>query len=105
MGDWSAVLSPYGVTTNLIQCPVDMAAGAASSFALYNSSYEWDPVFDDENPANPVVTEAPEAARRALPSTQTAFVSATTSKASTVERSMPTVLPPTRANVLYGDGH
>jgi len=50
------VLSGYGVTTNTIQCPVDMASGAGSSFALYGSSYEWNPVLDDGT--DPVTTLA-----------------------------------------------
>jgi prepilin-type N-terminal cleavage/methylation domain-containing protein/prepilin-type processing-associated H-X9-DG protein len=41
------VLGAYGVTTNTTQCPVDMAQGATSSFKLYGSSYEWNPVLDD----------------------------------------------------------
>ena len=41
------VLGNYGVTTNTIQCPVDMSMGAGSSFQLYGSSYEWNPVLDD----------------------------------------------------------
>lgn len=39
-------LSPYGIVTNTIQCPVDMNT-VPSSFKLYGSSYEWIPVFDD----------------------------------------------------------
>lgn len=42
------VLSRYGVATNNIQCPVDMQTGGASSFKQYGSSYEWNPVFDDD---------------------------------------------------------
>jgi prepilin-type N-terminal cleavage/methylation domain-containing protein/prepilin-type processing-associated H-X9-DG protein len=49
-------LGKYGVTTNTIQCPVDMAMGATSSFALYGSSYEWNPVLDDGT--DPVTTIA-----------------------------------------------
>jgi prepilin-type processing-associated H-X9-DG protein/prepilin-type N-terminal cleavage/methylation domain-containing protein len=41
------VLGNYGVSTNTIQCPVDMASGPSSSFTLYGSSYEWNPVVDD----------------------------------------------------------
>jgi len=41
------VLGSYGVTTNTIECPVDMAMGATSSFQMYGSSYEWNPVLDD----------------------------------------------------------
>ena len=41
------VLGSYGVSTNTIQCPVDMAQGATGSFQQYGSSYEWNPVLDD----------------------------------------------------------
>ena len=41
------VLGNYGIATNTTQCPVDMSTGAASSFAQYGSSYEWNPVLDD----------------------------------------------------------
>jgi len=49
-------LGSYGVTTNTIQCPVDMAAGGSSSFQKYGSSYEWNPVLDDGS--DPVTTIA-----------------------------------------------
>jgi prepilin-type processing-associated H-X9-DG protein len=48
------VLGSYGVSTNTIQCPVDMSMGAASSFNQYGSSYEWNPVLDDGT--DPVTT-------------------------------------------------
>jgi prepilin-type N-terminal cleavage/methylation domain-containing protein/prepilin-type processing-associated H-X9-DG protein len=48
------VLSSYGVSTNTIQCPVDMTSGASSSFQQYGSSYEWNPVLDDGT--DPVTT-------------------------------------------------
>jgi prepilin-type N-terminal cleavage/methylation domain-containing protein/prepilin-type processing-associated H-X9-DG protein len=41
------VLGSYGVTTNTIECPVDINMGVTSSFKLYGSSYEWNPVLDD----------------------------------------------------------
>jgi len=41
------VLRSYGVSTNTVQCPVDMGQGATSSFQKYGSSYEWNPVLDD----------------------------------------------------------
>jgi prepilin-type N-terminal cleavage/methylation domain-containing protein/prepilin-type processing-associated H-X9-DG protein len=41
------VLGRYDVSTNTIQCPVDLGSGAGSSFAQYGSSYEWNPVLDD----------------------------------------------------------
>ncbi len=40
-------LGPYGISTNSVQCPMDMQA-SPSSFSKYGSSYEWNPVFDDE---------------------------------------------------------
>jgi prepilin-type processing-associated H-X9-DG protein len=40
-------LGKYGLMTNGIQCPTDMSRGSASSFQLYQSSYEWNPVLDD----------------------------------------------------------
>jgi prepilin-type processing-associated H-X9-DG protein len=43
-----SVLGPYGVTTNMIECPVDMEQGSGSSFTKYGSSYMWNPAFDDE---------------------------------------------------------
>jgi len=48
------VLGNYGVTTNTIQCPVDMNLGVNSSFLAYGSSYEWNPVLDDGT--DPVTT-------------------------------------------------
>jgi prepilin-type processing-associated H-X9-DG protein len=50
------VLGNYGVTTNTVQCPVDMMQGPTSSFAAYGSSYEWNPVLDDGT--DPVTTLA-----------------------------------------------
>ena len=50
------VLGAYGVTTNTIECPTDISQGAASSFATYGSSYEWNPVLDDGT--DPVTTLA-----------------------------------------------
>jgi prepilin-type N-terminal cleavage/methylation domain-containing protein len=52
-------LGPYGVTTNTLECPVDLAQGASSSFATNGSSYEWNPVFDDEVITDPVVYPTP----------------------------------------------
>ena len=52
-------LGPYGVTTNVIQCPVDMASGTQSAFTKYGSSYEWDPIFDDESVTTPAVYLTP----------------------------------------------
>jgi prepilin-type processing-associated H-X9-DG protein/prepilin-type N-terminal cleavage/methylation domain-containing protein len=48
-GGLVAVLGPYGVVTNTVQCPVDMMNGGTSSFTQYGSSYTWNPAFDDES--------------------------------------------------------
>ena len=47
-------LGSYGIVTNTIQCPVDMQH-SPSSFSLYGSSYEWNPVFDDESIVTPIL--------------------------------------------------
>jgi prepilin-type processing-associated H-X9-DG protein len=47
-------LGSYGITTNSIQCPVDMQ-NSPSAFSLYKSSYEWNPVFDDESTVTPIL--------------------------------------------------
>ncbi len=52
-------LSPYGISQNTLQCPVDMANGNTSSYKIYGSSYEWDPIVDDGNPANTLVYVSP----------------------------------------------
>jgi len=49
-------LGSYGITTNTIQCPIDMMSGAASSFQKYKSSYEWNPVLDDGSNVTPILT-------------------------------------------------
>jgi prepilin-type processing-associated H-X9-DG protein len=47
-------LGAYGVTTNSIQCPVDMGL-SPSAFSLYGSSYECNPIFDDESVTSPIL--------------------------------------------------
>jgi prepilin-type processing-associated H-X9-DG protein len=47
-------LGSYGVSTNSIQCPVDMG-NSPCSFTLYGSSYEWNPVFDDESTVSTIL--------------------------------------------------
>jgi prepilin-type processing-associated H-X9-DG protein/prepilin-type N-terminal cleavage/methylation domain-containing protein len=48
-------LSPYGITQNDLKCPVDVATGKASAYTQYGSSYEWNPVFDDEVTVTPIL--------------------------------------------------
>jgi len=52
-------LSPYGIATNNLQCPVDMSSGTASAFAQYGSSYEWNPAYDDEVVTTPILYATP----------------------------------------------
>jgi prepilin-type N-terminal cleavage/methylation domain-containing protein/prepilin-type processing-associated H-X9-DG protein len=47
-------LSPYGLSSNDLKCPTDVASGA-SAFSQYGSSYEWDPAFDDEVTVTPII--------------------------------------------------
>jgi prepilin-type N-terminal cleavage/methylation domain-containing protein/prepilin-type processing-associated H-X9-DG protein len=51
-----AVLGSYGISSNITVCPIDADRGTAAdcnntTYPNPGSSYEWDPVFDDE-PAN-----------------------------------------------------
>jgi len=52
--DLVGALGSYGVTTNVIQCPVDMQSNP-SSFSKYKSSYEWNPIFDDDLTTTPIL--------------------------------------------------
>jgi prepilin-type processing-associated H-X9-DG protein/prepilin-type N-terminal cleavage/methylation domain-containing protein len=47
-------LSPYGLSSNDLQCPTDMGT-APSAFSQYGSSYEWNPAFDDEVTVQPII--------------------------------------------------
>jgi len=89
------VLGPYGVSTQTLQCPTDMALGPASSFSnptYGGSSYEWDPVFDDESLNATVVYIRP-----------TVKMPVSSGRA---RLCMDYVgLHRGRPNVLYGDGH
>lgn len=83
-------LGPYGITTNTIQCPIDMGSHP-SSFQTYGSSYEWNPVFDDESTTTPTLYFG----------TQPIPVN------STHVRLCADFLPihKGRVNAVYGDGH
>jgi prepilin-type N-terminal cleavage/methylation domain-containing protein/prepilin-type processing-associated H-X9-DG protein len=84
-------LGPYGIATNVVQCPVDVA-NAPSSFTKYGSSYEWDPVFDEE-PLN----------ETAVYITPTFIIPVNSSR---VRLAMDfTGVHNGRPNVIYGDGH
>jgi prepilin-type processing-associated H-X9-DG protein len=92
VGGIVSVLGPYGISTNSVECPVDMGNGSASSFAQYGSSYEWNPVFDDEIENDPVIYIQP---GTPIP-VNNARVRLCTDFNS-IHRG--------RANGLYGDGH
>jgi prepilin-type processing-associated H-X9-DG protein/prepilin-type N-terminal cleavage/methylation domain-containing protein len=84
-------LESYGVTTNVLECPIDVAT-PPSNFATYGSSYEWDPVFDEE-PLNETVIYI----------TPTLIVPVNSSR---VRLAMDfTGVHRGRPNVVFGDGH
>jgi prepilin-type N-terminal cleavage/methylation domain-containing protein/prepilin-type processing-associated H-X9-DG protein len=86
------VLGVYGISTNTTKCPTDMASGAASSFAQYGSSYEWNPVLDDGT--DPVTT---------LP-LGTTMLTVSASRIRVCTDFLP-IHRGNRTNALYGDGH
>jgi prepilin-type N-terminal cleavage/methylation domain-containing protein/prepilin-type processing-associated H-X9-DG protein len=66
-------LGPYGITSNVILCPTDVAQGSAAacnnaSYPNPGSSYEWDPVFDNEVVNAPTVYITPTIKRMVTPS-------------------------------------
>ena len=85
-------LGNYGVTTNTLECPIDMTQGASSSFTKYGSSYEWDPVFDDE-PVNATVVYI----------TPTVAIPINSSRVRLAMDFNP--IHHNRPNVVYGDQH
>ena len=85
------VLGPYGIATNNIQCPTDMGQNP-SAFSKYNSSYEWDPVFDDETPGIAVIYISP-----------TVVVPVNSNRVRLAMDFNP--IHRGRPNVLFGDGH
>jgi prepilin-type processing-associated H-X9-DG protein len=86
------VLGAYGITTNAIQCPVDMGLGGGSAFSQYQSSYEWMPAFDDEAVNSTVIYINP---GTAIPVSNARVRLCT--DFNSVHRG--------RSNALYGDGH
>ena len=90
VGGIVSVLGIYGISTNTIQCPVDMAA-QPSSFVQYGSSYEWNPVLDDGT--DPVTT---------LP-VGTTMLTVSASRIRVCTDFLP--IHNSKWNALYGDGH
>jgi prepilin-type N-terminal cleavage/methylation domain-containing protein/prepilin-type processing-associated H-X9-DG protein len=84
-------LAPYGITTNSIQCPVDMAQ-SSSAFKQYGSSYEWNPAFDDEVTVTPIIYWS---ATVQIPVNSSRVRLCTDFNA----------IHNGRMNILYGDGH
>jgi prepilin-type N-terminal cleavage/methylation domain-containing protein/prepilin-type processing-associated H-X9-DG protein len=84
-------LSPYGLSSNDLQCPSDLGS-APSAYSQYGSSYEWDPAFDDEVTVTPIIYWSP-----------TVQIPVNSSKVhlcydfNAVHNGRP--------NTLYGDGH
>jgi prepilin-type N-terminal cleavage/methylation domain-containing protein/prepilin-type processing-associated H-X9-DG protein len=85
-------LGTYGVATNTLQCPIDLAQGNTSSFKTYGSSYEWDPVFDNE-PVNATVVYI----------TPTVAIPVNSSRVRLAMDFNP--IHHNKPNVVYGDGH
>ena len=54
LGALGSYLGDSSTNNTIIQCPVDMH-NSPSSFSLYGSSYEWNPVFDDESTVTPIL--------------------------------------------------
>lgn len=85
-------LSPYGLTKDELQCPVDVAQGKASAYQMYGSSYEWNPAFDDEVTVTPIIYWS---------STVSIPVNSSRVRLCTDFNA----LHNGRMNILYGDGH
>jgi prepilin-type N-terminal cleavage/methylation domain-containing protein/prepilin-type processing-associated H-X9-DG protein len=51
-------LSPYGLSSNDLQCPSDVGS-TPSAYSQYGSSYEWNPAFDDEVTVTPIIYWSP----------------------------------------------
>jgi prepilin-type N-terminal cleavage/methylation domain-containing protein/prepilin-type processing-associated H-X9-DG protein len=84
-------LGPYGIVTNSIQCPMDMQS-SPSAFSKYGSSYEWDPVFDDEELNATVIYVSP-----------TYTIPINSSRVRLVTDFNP--VHRSHVNAVYGDGH
>jgi prepilin-type N-terminal cleavage/methylation domain-containing protein/prepilin-type processing-associated H-X9-DG protein len=100
-------LGPYGISTNTIECPIDLQS-QKSAFSQYGSSYEWDPVFDNE-PVNATAIYLPPGLNGGR------LVGATTTGGSMIAIPVNSgrvrlamdfnSIHHGRPNVVYGDGH
>jgi prepilin-type N-terminal cleavage/methylation domain-containing protein/prepilin-type processing-associated H-X9-DG protein len=91
-------LSPYGITPDVLQCPVDMSS-SPSAYTQYampgqygGSSYEWNPAFDDEVTVTPILYWSP-----------TVQIPVNSSRVHLLYDFNP--IHNGRPNYLYGDGH
>ncbi len=89
--DLADTLSPYGITTASLQCPVDVAQ-SLSAYKQYGSSYEWNPAFDDEVTVTPIIYWS---ATVQIPVNSSRVRLCTDFNA----------IHNGRMNILYGDGH
>jgi len=93
----TTALGPYGISSNITVCPVDAGQGAAAScnntsYPNPGSSYEWDPVFDDESLTATAVYITPTIVKLVNPSR--------------VRLAMDfSPLHRNKSNVVYADGH
>jgi prepilin-type N-terminal cleavage/methylation domain-containing protein/prepilin-type processing-associated H-X9-DG protein len=96
---------PYGVTAQTLQCPSDMKKGGNSSYAQYQSSYDWKPTLDDENTSEPLVYGGP-GGRRAQFGAQASGTTGFVVKLSKVRQCFDdNAIHFGHANALYADGH
>ena len=84
-------LNAYGMTSNDLECPTDGKA-PGSAYALYGSSYEWNPAFDDEVTVTPILFWSP-----------TVQIPVNSSRVHLCYDFNP--IHNGRPNYLYGDGH
>jgi len=96
-------LGPYGVSDANVRCPMDLQKGSASAYQTYQtkfgptygSSYEWNPVFDDDETNATAVYVSPDPSVPPLPVAS-----------SRVRLAMDFYgLHRGRSNAVYGDGH
>jgi prepilin-type N-terminal cleavage/methylation domain-containing protein/prepilin-type processing-associated H-X9-DG protein len=91
-------LSPYGITTDTLKCPVDLTS-SPSAYTQYampgtygGSSYEWNPAFDDEVTTTPIIYIS-----------STAAIPVNSSRVHLLYDF--NAIHNGRPNYLYGDGH
>ncbi len=94
-----AAFQNYGISNKELQCPTDMRLGAASSFALKQSSYMWQMYSEDEQQTGVIRYTF----RGAFPARMSRVQLCTDWQA--IHPINPADGAPMRFNILYADGH